>query len=264
MSDVSDVSEESTIKVEIANGIQTLTMNRPDKKNALTHDMYAGLANALIAAEDNREVRVTVITGAGDAFTAGNDLQDFLAAVAREGEELPVHQFLRALLVMRKPLVAAVNGLAVGVGATMLLHCDLVYAEPQAKLVFPFVNLALVPEAGSTHLLPSMIGHARAAEIMLLGEPVSAERAEHLGLVSRIVEQGAALATAMETAAKLAAKPPGALRLTRELLKQDHECAAAAMQAESVHFGAQLTSDEAKEAMTAFFEKRAPDFSRFG
>jgi enoyl-CoA hydratase/carnithine racemase len=251
------VSEILTAK---ADGILTITINRPEKKNALTSAMYAAMADALDAAETDAAVRVIVFAGNGGAFTAGNDLQDFLNNPP-QGDESPVFRFLRAISTASKPLVAAVNGVAVGVGTTMLLHCDLVYVGTDARLSLPFVNLALVPEAASSLLLPAMIGYHRAAELLLLGEPFNAETAKDYGIANAIFPDARVLPEAMQVAAKLAAKPPTALRLTKQLLRQTRGDIAGQMAAEGVHFRSQLKSAEAREAMTAFFEKRPPKFS---
>lgn len=249
----------SEILTDNADGILTITFNRVDKKNALTSAMYAAMADALGAAETDDSVRVILFTGNGGAFTAGNDLQDFLNNPPA-GEDTPVFRFLRAISTASKPLVAAVSGVAVGVGTTMLLHCDLVYAAEDAKLSLPFVNLALVPEAASSLLLPRMIGHHRAAELLFLGEPFTAATAKEYGIVNAIFAGSKLLEEATAAARKLAAKPPTALRLTKQLLRQAKGDVAGQMAAEGRHFRAQLQSAEAREAMTAFFEKRPPKF----
>jgi enoyl-CoA hydratase/carnithine racemase len=250
------------VQVTVQNGVQKLTINRAEKKNALTQDMYAVLADSLVAAEDNPDIRVSVITGTADSFTSGNDLMDFLQNPA-QGETTPVIRFLNALISIKKPLIGAVNGLAVGVGTTMLLHCDLVYASDNATFILPFVNLGLVPEAASSYLLPKMLGHQRAAELLLLGEPFNAEKAHSYGIVNQVVSASELEGVAMTAAKKLAAKAPEALRLTKSLLKGDYETAAARMKMEGEIFQTRLVSPEAREAMTAFMEKRSADFSQF-
>ncbi len=250
------------VNVTIVDGIQTIRIERADKKNALTQDMYSVLASSLNGAEDNPEIRVTVITGTADSFTSGNDLMDFLQNPSQD-EEKPVIQFLYALANIRKPLVAAVNGLAVGVGTTMLLHCDLVYASSQATFSLPFVNLALVPEAASSLLLPKMLGHQRAAELLLLGDNFTPEKALAYGIVNEIVAPEDLEAAAMAAAGKLAEKAPEALRLAKSLLKQDTDAVLKQMKAEGEIFGSRLVSAEAREAMQAFMEKRKPDFKQF-
>ncbi len=247
---------------EINDSIHVVRLNRPDKKNALTQEMYAVMADAVCGADDNPDVRVVVFTGCEDAFTSGNDLKDFLNAPAT-GADSPVTRFLRGLGATSTPIVAAVNGMAVGIGTTMLLHCDFVYAAENARFHLPFINLALVPEAASSLLLPRVAGYRKAAELLLLGEPFDAATGVEAGLVTGIVANDALMETAMATAAKLAAKPPAALRQTKALMRTDHADIEAAMTAELNLFGPCLTSPEAKEAMTAFFEKRAPDFSKF-
>lgn len=249
----------SEILTANADGILTITFNRPDKKNALTSAMYATLAEALEKAETDTSIRVILFTGNGGAFTAGNDLQDFLNNPPT-GEDTPVFRFLRAISTASKPMIAAVSGVAVGVGTTMLLHCDLVYAADTAKLSLPFVNLALVPEAGSSLLLPGMIGHHRAAELFLLGEAFTAATAQEYGIVNAVFPEDKLLNEAMQVARKLATKPPTAIRLTKQLLRQAKGDVAGQMAAEGAHFRAQLKSAEAREAMTAFFEKRPPKF----
>lgn len=249
----------SEILTNQADGILTITFNRPDKKNALTSAMYATLADALESAETDSAVRVILFAGNGGAFTAGNDLQDFLNNPP-QGDGSPVFRFLRAISTASKPMVAAVSGVAVGVGSTMLLHCDLVYAGESAKFSFPFVNLALVPEAASSLLLPNLIGHQRAAELLLLGEAFTPATAKEYGIVNAVFADDKLLAEATAVAKKLAAKPPSALKLSKQLMRAPKGDIAGQMAAEGVHFRAQLQSAEAREAMTAFFEKRPPKF----
>jgi enoyl-CoA hydratase/carnithine racemase len=250
------------ILTETHDGVLRIAFNRPDKKNALTFDMYRALSAALDSASADAQVRVALIHGTPDAFTAGNDLADFLGG--EFSEDSPTAVFLKKLLAFDKPLVAAVGGVAVGIGSTLLLHCDLVYCASNARFAFPFVNLGVVPEAASSYLLPRLAGWQRAAELFMLGEPFDAQRAREAGLVNEIVAPEQLMDTALAAALKLAQKPPAALRLTKALMKQSHAApAAAAMEEELKVFRAQLRSPEAKEAMTAFFEKRKPDFSRF-
>lgn len=252
------------ILVERDGSVMTLRMNRPDKRNALTQAMYTGLADGLDAAAGDPATRVVVITGAGGHFTAGNDLGDFLAEPPRDGSERPVGRFLRTIADFPKPLIAAVEGVAVGVGTTMLLHCDLVYADETARLQLVFVNLGLVPEAASSLLLPKMIGNSRASELLMFGEPFSAVDAERYGIVNKVVAAGQLAALVAERAATLAAKPAGALRSTKQLLRHSTTATVAARMAEEgALFAAALQSPEAREAMTAFMEKRKADFSRF-
>lgn len=252
------------VLVTLDGAIQRVTINRPDKKNALTADMYAAIAEALRAADADAGVRAVLIHGAGDAFTAGNDLQDFLANAPRYSDA-PVFRFLDAVSHAEKPLVAAVSGVAVGVGTTMLLHCDLVYAEEGAKLALPFVNLGLCPEAASSFLLPAIVGYQRAAELLLLGEPFDARKAWELGLVTEVVPGGQALTCAEAAARKLAEKPAASVRITKQLMKRTLMPVIEATLAEEIrHFGERLGSPEAKEAFAAFLEKRRPDFTKFG
>lgn len=251
------------ILTENIDGVLRIEIDRPDKKNALTAAMYQAMADALKAGEADPGVRVLLIHGKADLFTAGNDLQDFLDNPPRD-DQRPVFQFLYGISQAKKPIVAAVAGAAVGIGTTMLLHCDLVYAAPNARLQLPFVNLGLVPEAGSSLLLPALVGYQRAAELLLLGEPFDAHKAKEMGLVTEVVPAELLLQTAMAQAKKLAAKPAASLRLSKQLMKQGQAAAVAQqIRLESNQFGERLASPEAKEAFSAFLEKRQPDFSRF-
>lgn len=252
------------VKVTQANGVLTLTLARPDKKNALTNAMYGRLADAISAADDDAACRVIVIRGEGDMFTAGNDVGEFAATAMGEGasEERHVVRFLHALAKTTRPLVAAVNGRAVGVGTTMLLHCDFVLLDQDALLSTPFVNLALVPEAASTLQLPLRIGHLRAYEMFALGEPIPVEQALAWGLANRVVATADLHAEADRIARVLAAKPAGSLSATKRLMR-NVDAVMAQMQAESAEFVARLHSPEAREAFSAFMERRAPDFSKF-
>jgi enoyl-CoA hydratase/carnithine racemase len=251
------------ILTELEGGVLRVQFNRAEKKNAITAVMYQALAHELRHAERDNAVRVVLIHGAPDVFTAGNDLQDFLASPPRSNDA-PGFQFLRAIHEFPKPLVAAVSGLAVGIGTTMLLHCDLVYCAPGTRFSLPFVNLGLCPEGGSSFLLPRLAGYQKAAELLMLGEPFTAETAKEIGLVNAIVPAESLLATAMATARKLAAKPAASLRETKTLMKQGiHDAVRLAMGDESEAFRERLESCEAKEAFTAFLEKREPDFSKF-
>ena len=242
--------------------ILCIALNRPDKKNAITSAMYAALADALSKAAADDGVRVALLHGRGGVFAAGNDLADFMASPARTGNE-PVFRFLRELAHFEKPLIAAVEGVAVGIGTTMLLHCDLVYAAPQTRFALPFVSLGLVPEAASSYLLPRIAGWQRAAQWLMLGEPFGAPEALAAGMINAMVPPEHLLATAMEAAQKLAAKPQFALRQAKRLMKQNqYEHIDHAMREEARVFAQCLQSPEAKEAFAAFFEKRKPDFSR--
>jgi enoyl-CoA hydratase/carnithine racemase len=249
------------VLVERKGAVLTITLNRPEKRNALTPAMYGVIADALTSAGEGSSVRVILLTGTGDAFTSGNDVGGFLDAPPSSGES-PVFRFLTALSSADKPVVGAVNGLAIGVGTTMLLHCDLVYAARSAMFSVPFVNLALVPEAASSLLLPRRIGHARAAELFLLGGRLDAARADAMGLVSAVFDDSRLLDEALQRAAALAAKAPTSVRATKALMKRGEEPIADRMRAESAEFSRQLKSAELKEAVQAFREKRAPIFDR--
>lgn len=246
-------------------GVLTLTMNRPEKKNALTQEMYAALADNIVAAQSDSDIRVVVLTGTADSFTAGNDMGDFAGGDRDnlgENDMPPVGRFLRAILEAEKPLIAAVNGLAVGVGVTMLLHCDLAYAAPHATFKTPFVDLGLVPEAGSSLLLPRLIGTQKANELLLLGTKMDAAEAERAGLIAGVIDADMLQEEVNARARALAAKAPNAVRLTKELTRKDRELVAEQMTAESVHFSAQLQTPEFAEAAMAFAERRTPDFSK--
>ncbi len=241
--------------------ILTLTFNRAQKKNSITVDMYQQLADALTAASTDATIRVVVFQGHEAIFSAGNDLGDFMN-VPPAGGDSPVFQFLRAIASFPKPIIAAVCGPAVGIGTTLLLHCDLVIAGDNAAFSMPFVNLGLCPEAASSLLVPQMMGYHRAAEALLLGEPFMAEAALEVGLVNRVVPPSEATRVAMQWAQKLAAKPISSLIETKRLLKKgDAQVVAERMKEEGVSFGRMLREPAAKEAFTAFMERRLPDFS---
>ncbi len=233
-----------------------IEMDRPAKRNALTVGMYAAMADAMVAAEDDEGVCAVIFSGEGVAFCGGNDLADFLATPATDGER-PVFRFIRALADATKVLIAAVQGRAVGIGTTMLLHCDFVLAEPDAELQMPFVDLGLVPEAGSSLLVPNLMGQRRAAELLLLGDRIGAERALALGLVNRIVPAGTAKAQAQELAARLATKPSGALAATKRLMKSATHDLHGRIAEENAAFQARLQSPEVKQALQGFFENRS-------
>jgi enoyl-CoA hydratase/carnithine racemase len=255
------MSEHITTSVEA--GVLTITIDRPEKKNALTLAMYEAITAALADAASRDDVRVALLAGAGGTFTAGNDLADFVANPPA-GEDSPVFRFLQAVSTFEKPLLAAVAGPAVGIGTTVLLHCDVVYAASGARLALPFVNLGLCPEAAASYLLPLAVGLPRASAWLLFGEPFSAEEAHAAGLVHEVLDEPALLAHATERARALAQRPPASVRLTKRLLRAGHaEATRLAMREEAQHFLDRLGSEEAAEAFTAFFEKRAPDFSRF-
>jgi len=248
------------IKTEIRGHISTIELARLDKKNALTSAMYAAMTDALAAAEARAAVRAILIHGTRDCFTAGNDLKDFLGDPASASKAL---EFVSVLSKVEKPVVAAVGGPAVGIGTTLLLHCDLVYATPGARFQLPFVPLGLVPEAASSLLLPRTAGHARAAKWLLLGEAFTAPEALAAGIVTEIVPEETLLERARAAATALAVLPPESVRLTKQLMKRPLAAEVAEQMAEEARlFAERLQSSEAKEAMAAFIEKRKPDFSR--
>ena len=252
----------SDITTERSGSILHVQLNRPDKKNAMTSNMYVTLADILNDAARDEQIRVVLWYGAGDSFSAGNDVEDFLKNPPGPGES-PQARLMNALINFDKPLVAAVQGAAIGGGTTMLTHCDFVYAAESAKFQMPFINLGLVPEFGSSYSLPMRIGHLRAAELILLGLPFDPRRAAELGLVTRVVPDEKLMATATETAQKLAQKPIGALRACKRLMKlSSREQLEQAIKLEGEEFALRVRSAEAREAFTAFIEKRPPDFTR--
>ncbi len=252
----------SDILIHTEDGITTLTFNRVDKKNAITAAMYAALADAVEAARDDAAVRCVVFQGHETIFSAGNDISDFLNHPPA-GEDAPVFRFLRAIATFPKPLLAGVCGPAVGIGTTLLLHCDLVYAGDNAAFSMPFVNLGLCPEAASSLLVPQMMGYHRAAEALLLGEPFMAEAALEVGLVNRVLAPSEVTHYTQSVARKLVAKPLSSLVETKRLLKKGQMAQVLArIDEEAVSFGAMLGQPAAKEAFTAFMEKRKPDFSK--
>lgn len=252
----------SDILTHTEHGVITITFNRVQRKNSVTAAMYAALAEALAAAAQDPAVRVAVIQGHETVFCAGNDIADFLEQPPKSADA-PVFRFLHAISTFPKPLVAAVCGPAVGIGTTLLLHCDLVYAGDNAMFSMPFVNLGICPEAASSYLVPRLMGHARAAETLLLGEPFSAESAMEWGLVNRIVPPTEANALAQQQAAKLAAKPLSSLMTTKRLMKKGQDAVVAErMKEEGETFSRMLTEPAAREAFSAFMDKRKPDFSK--
>jgi enoyl-CoA hydratase/carnithine racemase len=234
--------------------ILEIHFNRPQKKNALTSDMYLALVEALQQAETEPEIRIILLAGTPGAFTAGNDLGDFLNAAPWEGDSAGM-QFLRALAQSTRILIAAVDGVAIGIGTTMLLHFDLVVAGWESRFQLPFVDLALIPEAASTLLLPRLVGHQRAAELLFLGDPFDADTARELGLVNRVVDAGQALAAAQDLAARLATKPPIALALTKKLLRDTTGTVMDRITAEGTHFAACLRSEEARAVFGKFLSR---------
>ena len=251
-----------------ADGILTIEFNRPERKNAITAVMYQAMADALLDAESDAAVRAILITGKPEIFTAGNDLDDFMKnsrpVEGGPAEARPVFQFMRALSGSSKPVVAAVSGAAIGIGTTLLLHCDLVYAADNAKFSMPFAQLGLCPEFASSMLLPQIAGYPRAAEKLLLGEAFLAAEAYQMGMLSKVLPLDELMPYAQRQAAKLAALPAASIRATKALMKRSRNAPVNdAMAAENQLFGAMLLAPEAKEAFTAFFEKRKADFSRF-
>jgi enoyl-CoA hydratase/carnithine racemase len=247
-----DILKTEDIEVARQGAVMSAAFARPLKKNAITGAMYEALIEAFEAAERDPGVGAFVLSGKGGVFTAGNDIADFLAVASRAGGDFPAWRFVSKLAEFEKPLVAAVDGLAVGVGTTLLFHCDLVYATPESRFQMPFVNLGLVPEAGSSLLAPQRFGRARAAEFLLLAEPFDGKEARALGLVNALVPQAELIAHAMSKAAALAAKPRAALLTTRRLMRGDAKALKARMAEEMQAFGAALKSDEARAAFEAF------------
>ena len=255
----------SHIRTALDAGVLTVTLDRADKKNAITQAMYADLAEAVERAQTDAAVRVVLFRAEGDSFSAGNDIGDF-AAIAMGGQrptDMAVFRFLKGLAYLQKPAVAAVKGRAVGIGLTLLLHCDMVVVAEDALLSTPFVNLALAPEAASTLLLPMVIGHQRAFELFALGEPISGVTAHAWGLANRVAPAGAVDEQAESLARALAARAPGSIQGTKRLMR-DAERLWALMEQEGEVFGAQMLSPEAMEAFTAFAQKRPPNFAPQG
>ncbi|MEO1039335.1 MAG: enoyl-CoA hydratase [Pseudomonadota bacterium] len=247
-------------------GVRTLRFNRPDKKNAITRPMYSTLAEGLESASADNAVRVVVIAGSEGVFSAGNDLIDFMEAPPHigGGDMPPVERFMRALMECEKPVIACVDGLAVGIGTTLLLHCDLAYASDRSKFTAPFVNLALAPEFGSSQILPGLVGRVVASELLLLGAAWDAERAAAKHLITDVFPAGQLEAEVMTVARTLAAKAPAAVREAKKLIALPPQDIHQRIVTEGEIFAGQLRSDEFKEAATAFMERRAPDFSKFG
>jgi enoyl-CoA hydratase/carnithine racemase len=250
------------IVTEHAGSVLRVQFNRPTKRNAMTSAMYLALADIFNKAANDESTRVVLWHGAGDSFCAGNDIEDFLKNPPGSGET-PQAVLMNAFVNLDKPVVVAVHGAAIGGGTTMLTHCDFIYAGESTKFQMPFINLAVVPEFGSSCSVPARIGHVRAAELILLGVPFDAKRAAELGLVTEVVSDKDVLAKASETAGKLAAKPAAALQASKRLMKQPfRDQMKVAMKAENEEFSAQVRSADAKEAFTAFLEKRKPDFTK--
>lgn len=250
------------IKLHQQDGVLEIIFARPDKKNALTNAMYRKAREALESAQTDTSIRVVLFGAEGNAFTAGNDLGDFANVSQGSTEEPQAHAFIQALGRADKPIVAAVPGIAVGVGTTMLLHSDMVFVAETAKLSAPFVNLALVPEAGSSMLMPARIGYVRAFSLFALGDSISGTEAVALGLANRVLPADEVLPAARSAAQSLAKKPMGSLVATKKLMR-DAETVMRCIEKESVVFGERLKSEEAREAFAAFAERRQPDFTKF-
>jgi len=247
------------IAIATTGGVQTIRFARPSKKNALTGEMYAALVAAIISADGDDQVGVHLFLGQPGVFTAGNDLADFMSRSTSGSSALegPVLDFLRLLPKVEKPMIAAVDGLAIGIGTTLLMHCDLVYATPTARFQTPFLDLGLVPEAGSSLIGPRIMGHQRSFELLVLGEAFSAERARNAGLINAIVESEALEATALDAARRLAAKPRQAMLASRRLLRGDTAALSAAIETEAEIFAERLSSNEAQSAFKAFFNRKS-------
>ena len=244
-------------------GIYRIQLNRPEKKNALTHAMYSALVAALVEAGADDRVRVVLLTGTPGCFSAGNDVMDFMRAPTLD-DASPVMRFLRGIPESKKPIVAAVSGLAIGIGTTMLLHCDLVYAASGTRFQMPFVNLGICPEAASSYLLPRIVGYARAAELLLLGQPFDADTARDAGIINAVCTPEEVENVALEKACLIAAQPPAAIRATRALLKRTTEAAVReTINVECEMLAKRVRSPEAAEAFQAFAQRRKPDFSSF-
>lgn len=253
-----------SIKTVTLNGVTAIEIARPEKKNAITSQMYSEMAAALSAASQDRAVRAVLLHGQPTVFTSGNDLEDFMARPPR-GEDAPVFQFMQALLGCEKPVVAAVNGAAIGIGTTLLLHCDLVYVADDARLAMPFVALGLVPEFGSSLLVPRLMGHVKAAEKLLLGDPISGSEAVEWGIANAVLPAAEVVRHARRMAERFNGLAPEAVRVSKRLMSgPGREQLQKVIAEEAEIFAARLRSPEAIEAIEAFFQKRAPDFSTFG
>ncbi|MCF1426520.1 MAG: enoyl-CoA hydratase [Shewanella sp.] len=244
----------SNIKVKDDKGVRIIRFNRPDKRNALTLDMYRQLTEYLIEGEADNAIKVFLICGESHCFTSGNDIRDFMSN-GELGPSHPAVRFLFCLLELKKPMVAAVSGAAVGIGTTLLLHCDLVYADEGALFQLPFVNLALVPEAGASMLLPQLVGYQKAAELLLLGDPFDAHTAKQLGIINDFIAPNELFEYALAVSLKLASKPTSAVQLTKQLMKVNRNKLQHQMYLELEHFGSQLRSEEARERFQAFMNK---------
>jgi enoyl-CoA hydratase/carnithine racemase len=252
-----------TIRTVNTNGVAVIEIARPEKKNALTQAMYTAMAEALAAAEADPAIRSVLITGQPGIFTSGNDLEDFMMRPP-QGEDSPVLQFMHALADCAKPVVAAVTGGAIGIGTTMLLHCDLVYVSDEARLAMPFVTLGLVPEYASSLLITQRVGQAKATELLLLGEPFNGEAAVEMGIANAVLPAAEVVNHARRMAERFNALPPGAVRESKALMRRAQKSLVdETIRTEAEVFGSRLRSPEAMEAFQAFFQKRKPDFSKF-
>jgi enoyl-CoA hydratase/carnithine racemase len=252
-----------TIRTVNTNGVAVIEIARPEKKNALTQAMYTAMAEAIAAADADAAIRAVLITGQPGIFTSGNDLEDFMMRPP-QGEDSPVFRFMNALTACGKPVVAAVTGGAVGIGTTMLLHCDLVYVSDEARLAMPFVGLGLVPEYASSLLVTQRVGHAKATELLLLGEPFNGEAAVEMGIANAVLPAAEVVNHARRMAERFNALPPGAVRESKALMRRAQKALVEeTMRVEGEIFGKRLRSPEAMEAFQAFFQKRKPDFSKF-
>lgn len=244
------------VEIERKGAVQTIRMNRPDKKNALTRAMYAAMATALSTGDQDPAIRCHVLFGVPGAFTAGNDLQDFLTYATGGEQGTEVYDFLLAIARSAKPIVAGVDGVAVGIGTTMHFHCDLTFASPRSVFSTPFVDLGLVPEAGSSLLGPQTLGRQQAFALLAMGEGFSAAKAKSTGLIYDVVTEEAVETSALEAAQAIAAKPPEALKIARDLMRADREEAVKRLQEEGIHFRERLQSDEARNAFMAFMSRK--------
>lgn len=258
-----------SIKTATHDGVATIEIARPEKKNAITIAMYQAMADALNAAQADPAVRAVLITGQPGIFTSGNDLEDFMqrppSGAGSDSAESPVFQFMRALIGCEKPVIAAVTGAAIGIGTTMLLHCDMVYVSDEARLAMPFVSLGLVPEFASSVLVPRLMGHVKAAEKLLLGDPFTGADAVECGMANAVLPAAEVVNHARRVAQRFNALPPGAVRETKKLMRRGEqpEVLLQTIPIEGAVFAQCVRSPEAREAFTAFFEKRKPDFSKF-
>ncbi|HYP34009.1 MAG TPA: enoyl-CoA hydratase [Burkholderiaceae bacterium] len=252
-----------SIRTVNTNGVAVIEIARPEKKNALTQAMYTAMAEAIAAADADAAIRAVLVTGQPGIFTSGNDLEDFMQRPPA-GEDSPVFQFMKALAACGKPVVAAVTGGAIGIGTTMLLHCDLVYISDEARLAMPFVGLGLVPEYASSLLVTQLVGHVKATELLLLGEPFNGEAAVEMGIANAVLPAAEVVNHARRMAERFNALPPGAVRESKALMRRAQKALVEeTVRVEGEIFGKRLRSPEAMEAFQAFFQKRKPDFSKF-